>query len=60
VLLLRGEHSLELSVARAEEMVRRLGNARLVTIADAGHDIAVEQPEQVARAVLGYLAEDRR
>ncbi len=58
VLLLRGEHSLELSAELAQEMVRRLGDARLGTIAGAGHDIALEQPEGAARAVLDYLAED--
>jgi pimeloyl-ACP methyl ester carboxylesterase len=57
VLLLRGEHSLELSTELAEEMVRRLGDARLGTIAGAGHDIALEQPEGAARAVLEYLTE---
>jgi esterase len=57
VLLLRGEHSLELSTDLAEEMVRRLGDARLVTITGAGHDVALEQPERAARAVLGFLAE---
>jgi esterase len=59
VLLLRGEHSLELSVALAGEMVRRFPDARLTTIPDAGHDLGVEQPEQVARAVLDFLADDR-
>lgn len=57
VLLLRGEHSLELSAELAEEMARRLGDARLGTIAGAGHDLALENPEGVARAVLDYLAE---
>lgn len=57
VLLLRGEHSLELSAELAEEMVHRLGDARLATITDAGHDIGMEQPEQAGRAVLEFLAE---
>jgi esterase len=59
VLLLRGEHSLELSAGLAEEMVRRFPDARLATIPDAGHDLGVEQPERVARAVLDFLADDR-
>lgn len=58
VLLLRGEHSLELSPELAGEMARRLGDARLGTIAGAGHDLALENPEGVARAVLDYLAGD--
>ena len=57
VLLLRGEHSLELSPELAGEMARRLGDARRGTVAGAGHDVAQEQPELVARAVLDYLAE---
>nr|WP_255459735.1 alpha/beta hydrolase [Micrococcus sp. TA1] len=58
VLLLRGEHSLELSPELSGEMARRLGDARLGTIAGAGHDLALENPEGVARAVLDYLAGD--
>lgn len=63
VLLLRGEHSLELSAELAEEMARRLGDARLGdarlgVVPGAGHDVAQEQPEHVARAVLEFLAED--
>lgn len=56
VLLLRGEHSLELPVDLADQMVRRLGEARLGTVTGAGHDVAQEQPEQVAQAVRGFAS----
>ncbi|HEY4616404.1 MAG TPA: alpha/beta hydrolase [Citricoccus sp.] len=56
VLLLRGEHSLELPVDLADQMVRRLGEARLGTVTGAGHDVAQEQPEQVAQAVREFAS----
>lgn len=56
VLLLRGEHSLELPADLAGQMVRRLGEARLGTVTGAGHDVAQEQPEQVAQAVREFVS----
>ncbi len=43
--------------ANAEAIVDRLGDrAELVTIADAGHSLLPERPEQVAAAVVGWLS----
>lgn len=55
VLLLRGEHSQALTAEGAEQTVRLLAEARMATITGAGHDIGMEQPEQAARAVRGFL-----
>ncbi len=54
-LVLRGERSPALSQAAAEEMIRERPNATLIVIPDAGHFIAVEQPDAFEKAVRAWL-----
>jgi esterase len=54
-LVIRGAHSELLAPATARMMLRRLRQATLVEIPDAGHDLGVEQPEAVAAATLDFL-----
>ncbi len=44
-----------LPVSHAQAAVRRLPNARLHVVNDAGHLVHVERPDAVARAVLAFL-----
>lgn len=58
VLIVRGENgSLELSAA--EEMLRRLGSARLVKVPEAGHDVHLERPDAWRQRVSAFLADLR-
>jgi pimeloyl-ACP methyl ester carboxylesterase len=54
-LVLRGARSLALSQASSEEMIKANPNASLVTVPDAAHFIAIEQPEAFARIVREWL-----
>lgn len=54
-LVLRGEKSTILSREVAEEMVRRLPNARLEEIPGSGHQIPLHQPERFLSAVRRFL-----
>jgi esterase len=54
-LLVRGEHSELLTRDMADEMIRRMKDASLVEIPDGSHDLGVQQPEAVARAVRAFL-----
>lgn len=51
VLLVRGEFSTNLLPATAERMLKRPVDGRLAVIAGGGHDVGVEQPEDIAEAV---------
>jgi len=55
-LVVRGAESTVLSAADSRQLIDELPGARLVEIADGGHDLAVQQPERVADAVTGFLA----
>jgi pimeloyl-ACP methyl ester carboxylesterase len=54
-LLVRGDRSDILEAEVAERMVRRRPNATLVTLADCGHSIPLDQPEALAEAVRAFL-----
>jgi pimeloyl-ACP methyl ester carboxylesterase len=54
VLVVRGERG-ELSRPVAERMCAELANARLVEIADAGHDVHLDQPEALADAIEAFV-----
>ena len=56
-LVIRAEKSKVLSREIAEQMVERLPSARLVEIADAGHQVPLHQPESFGNAVAEFLAE---
>ena len=46
-----------LSKEIADQMVERLPKARLVEIADAGHQVPLHQPEEFSRVIREFLAE---
>lgn len=54
-LLIRGGDSDVLSRATADQMVHSLMEGSVCEIPEAGHDIGVEQPAAVTRAVLTFL-----
>jgi pimeloyl-ACP methyl ester carboxylesterase len=57
VLLLRASNSFLLDAPQADEMVRRLPAARLVTFDGTGHWIHREAPDAYAQAVRGFFGE---
>ncbi len=59
-LVVRGEQSPLTSRDQVTQMAKRLGDARVVEIAGGGHDLGVEQPEAVARAVLTWMDDIER
>jgi pimeloyl-ACP methyl ester carboxylesterase len=59
LLLLRGEESELLSPEGATAFTDELSNARLVTVARAGHHVLLDQPRGTLAPVLGFLNEDR-
>jgi len=54
-LVIRGEHSPMLDSATAAAMATRLRHGHLTEIADAAHDLGVQQPEAVARVLDSFL-----
>lgn len=56
-LLLHGEKSPVLKREQAERFAEAVESVRLVTIAEAGHSVAGDQPEAFAEAVRAFLAE---
>lgn len=54
-LVIRGEHSPLTTSEQVAEVAARLGGASVVEIPGGGHDLGVEQPEAVARAVLDFM-----
>ena len=59
VLLVWGRHDRVVDVRLAERARRVFPDARLLVLEDAAHTAQLEQPEAVARAVLGRLEEAR-
>ncbi len=56
-LLLHGEKSPVLKREQAEEFADKVPVVRLVTIADAGHSVAGDQPEAFVEAVRDFLSD---
>lgn len=56
VLVVRGEHG-TLARETADEMARRTTGARAVEIADAGHDVHLDQPEAWRTTLARFLAD---
>jgi pimeloyl-ACP methyl ester carboxylesterase len=54
-LILRGARSMAVPPAAAEAMVAQKANATLVTVPDAGHFVALAQPEAFVHAVSDWL-----
>lgn len=54
-LLLHGEKSPVLRLEQAEEFAAKVDVVRLVTIAEAGHSVAGDQPEAVGAALREFL-----
>jgi esterase len=59
VLIVRGGKSLILPAEMAEQMRDAFPNAELVTIAEAGHTVPEDQPEEFIEAVESFLARHR-
>jgi len=55
-LVVRGGKSVVLSISVAEAMVASIADAELVTIAESGHSLPTDRPEDLAPAVLEWLA----
>ena len=56
-LLLHGEKSPVLKREQAEEFADKVPVVRLVTIAEAGHSVAGDQPEAFVEAVRDFLSD---
>jgi 3-oxoadipate enol-lactonase len=56
VLVVAGEDDAIVPPAEAGAMAAALPNARLVRIPNAGHLVALERPDEVARELLAFLA----
>jgi len=56
-LLLHGENSPVLKREQAEEFAEKVEAVRLVTIPDAGHSVAGDQPEAFSEAVRDFLSD---
>lgn len=56
VLIVAGEQDAIVPPAEAEAMAAALPNARLVRIPNAGHLVALERPDEVARELVAFLA----
>ena len=57
VLLVRGAESADLPPEAAEAMAAEIDDCRVVTVADAGHAVMVEQPQRLLEAVEPFLGE---
>ena len=55
-LLVRGGGSLLLSPDAAEELVRDLPRGELAVVPEAGHHVAVDQPERLLEAIATFVA----
>lgn len=56
VMIARGAHG-DVDQARAEEWARRLPQARVVTIASAGHTVQEHNPVELARHIRDFMEE---
>ena len=54
-LILKGEHDVVLSMARASRLQKLMPGSKLLIIKKAGHFLQEEQPVEVAKAVHGFL-----
>jgi pimeloyl-ACP methyl ester carboxylesterase len=59
-LVIRGAESGLLSTEAAEALVQALHDGRLEEIANAGHHVFLDQPEQTCARIREFLAGDRR
>jgi len=57
-LILAGRHDFACTPERAAEMNRLMPNSRLILFEKSGHFLYMEEPEGVALAIRGFLAED--
>lgn len=55
-LLVRGGKTLVLPAETARRMVEAIPDAELVEVADSGHSVPTDRPEELARIVLDWLA----
>jgi len=59
VLIVRGERDLYLSPEISERLHREIPSSRLFKIPDAGHFIQLDEPRQLAMALLDHIQEHR-
>ena len=57
-LLIRGEESVLLSAPAALEFSRRLRTCQLIEIADAGHNVLIDQPEALLAILENFIRQD--
>ena len=55
--MVRAEHDRLIPNEMAERYAEVLPNARIEAVAGTGHAIAYEQPEKLAGAIAGFIAE---
>jgi pimeloyl-ACP methyl ester carboxylesterase len=60
VLVMRGALSTLLTAEGANALVAEIPRARLLEVAEAGHNVHVEQPDAFLAAALAFLDADRR
>jgi pimeloyl-ACP methyl ester carboxylesterase len=56
VLVIHGDHEMEMFQQVADTLVRRIPGARKVVVKDGGHGAHFAQPAQFNAAVLRFLA----
>jgi len=54
-LVIVGQHDFITNVAMAEEMVKRIPNARLEVFEDSGHFALVEEPEKFYEIIKQFV-----
>ena len=57
VMLIAGEQDALIAPATMELMAQRLPNSRFVKVANAGHSVYFERPDEFNRLLLGFLRE---
>ena len=57
LLLMFGPQSESVGIAIADKIAAKLKHGRVVTVADTGHFMPMEQPEEVTRMALEFFAE---
>jgi pimeloyl-ACP methyl ester carboxylesterase len=58
-LVVTGDRDTTVSPQRQKLLAERIPGARQITIPDAGHAVAIDQPASFNRALLSFLSQDR-
>jgi pimeloyl-ACP methyl ester carboxylesterase len=54
-LVIHGEEDAAIPMAKAEQLVQGIPNAELLRLPEAGHTCPLEAPDEVNRALAGFL-----